>query len=430
MTGLMMDYPLTLSTIFRRAETLYAGREVVTRLADKSLRRTTYGDFAVRARRLARALCGLGIRAGDRVATLGWNHSQHLEAYFGIPLSGAVLHTLSICLADGIALTERDVVTPVVPMFHANAWGLPFACVMVGAKMAMPGPHLDPPSLLDLFQREKVTITAGVPTIWFGVLQLLDANPGQYDISTITRMFVGGSAVPQSLIDAFDHRYGIRIIQGWGMTEMTPLGTLAHVPLAVEGAGDEEIFRYRAKQGRPLPFVEIRARNEGGVAPWDGQTMGELEVRGPWIASAYYNNPDAADRFTDDGWFRTGDIVTIDTTGTIQVQDRSKDLIKSGGEWISSVALECALMGHPSVAEAAVIPVTHPNWDERPLSAVVLKPGAAASPADLRSFLAPQFPKFWLPDAFEFVDAIPRTSAGKFKKSALRERFKDYQLAE
>jgi fatty-acyl-CoA synthase len=538
MTGLMMDYPLTLSTIFRRAETLYAGREVVTRLADKSLHRATYGDFAVRARRLARALCGLGIRAGDRVATLGWNHSQHLEAYFGIPLAGAVLHTLNlrlhpdelafivkhaedravlvdesllplweqvrrqvnvpitivvgasktppdgcldyeallgnstpatdladpdeqsaaamcyttgttgnpkgvlyshralvlhtlgICLADGIALSEHDVVTPVVPMFHANAWGLPFACVMVGAKMAMPGPHLDPPSLLDLFQRERVTITAGVPTIWFGVLQLLDANPGQYDISTITRMFVGGSAVPQSLIEAFDRRYGIRIIQGWGMTEMAPLGTLAHVPLAMAGAGEEEIFRYRAKQGRPLPFVEIRARNEEGLAPWDGQTMGELEVRGPWIASAYYNNPDAADRFTDDGWFRTGDIVTIDATGTIQVQDRSKDLIKSGGEWISSVALECALMGHPSVAEAAVIPVTHPKWDERPLAAVVLKPGAVASPSDLRSFLAPQFPKFWLPDAFEFIEAIPRTSAGKFKKSALRERFKDYQLAE
>jgi fatty-acyl-CoA synthase len=540
MTGLMMDYPLTLSTIFRRAETLYAGREVVTRLADKSLHRTTYGEFAARTRRLARALCGLGIRPGDRVATLGWNHLQHLEAYFGIPLAGAVLHTLNlrlhpdelayivnhaedravlvdesllplweqvrrqvkvpitivvgatktppdgsldyesllassepaplddradpderdaaamcyttgttgnpkgvlyshralalhtlaICLADSIALTERDVVTPVVPMFHANAWGLPFACVMVGAKMAMPGPHLDPASLLDLFQRERVTITAGVPTIWFGVLQLLDANPGLYDISSITRMFVGGSAVPQSLIEAFDRRYGIRIIQGWGMTEMSPLGSLAHVPLAMEGAGDEATFRYRAKQGRPLPFVEIRARNEDGLVPWNGQTMGELEVRGPWIASAYYKNPDAGDRFTDDGWFRTGDIVTIDPAGTIQVQDRSKDLIKSGGEWISSVALECALMGHPSVAEAAVIPVTHPKWDERPLAAVVLKPGAVASPSDLRSFLAPQFPKFWLPDAFEFVDAIPRTSAGKFKKSALRERFKDYQLAE
>src|SRR5262245_1644389 len=536
MLGLMMDYPLTLSTIFRRAESLYSNREVVTRLADKSLHRTTYGDFAVRARGLARALCGLGIRPGDRVATLGWNHSQHLEAYFGIPLAGAVLHTLNlrlhpdelayivkhaedravlvdesllplwdqvqrqanvpltvvvgasktppsncldyetllanagptadladpkedsaaamcyttgttgnpkgvlyshralvlhtlgICLADSIALTERDVVTPVVPMFHANAWGLPFACVMVGAKMAMPGPHLDPASLLDLFQREGVTITAGVPTIWFGVLQLLDANPGQHDISTITRMFVGGSAVPQSLIEAFDRRYGIKIIQGWGMTEMAPLGSLAHVPMALDGSAEDECYRYRAKQGRPLPFVEIRARNEEGLAPWDGQTMGELEVRGPWIASSYYNNPDAADRFTEDGGFRTGDIVTIDVTGTIQVQDRSKDLIKSGGEWISSVALECALMGHPSVAEAAVIPVAHPKWDERPLAAVVLKAGAAASPADLRSFLAPQFPKFWLPDAFEFIDAIPRTSAGKFKKSALRDRFKDYRL--
>jgi fatty-acyl-CoA synthase len=527
----MMDYPLTLSTIFRRAEQLYAKREVVTRLPDKSFHRSTYGDFADRARRLARALCGLGIRNG-------WNHSQHLEAYFGIPLAGAVLHTLNlrlhpdelafivnhandrailvdetllplweqvrrrvnvpitivvgatkappgdgvdyeallaastpatdlqdpdeqsaaamcyttgttgnpkgvlyshralvlhtlgICLADTIALTERDVATPVVPMFHANAWGLPFACVMVGAKMAMPGPHLDPPSLLDLFQRERVTITAGVPTIWFGVLQQLDANPGKYDTSTINRMFVGGSAVPQSLIEAFDRRYGIKIIQGWGMTEMAPLGSLAHVPMTLDGAGEEECFRYRAKQGRALPFVEIRARNETGLVPWDGETMGELEVRGPWIASSYYENPDAADRFTDDGWFRTGDIVTIDSTGTIQVQDRSKDLIKSGGEWISSVALECALMGHPAVAEAAVIPVTHPKWDERPLAAVVLKPGADASPSDLRSFLAPQFPRFWLPDAFEFIDAIPRTSAGKFKKSALRDRFRDYRFAE
>jgi len=538
MHGLMMDFPLTLSTIFRRAEQLFGRREIVSRKADKSIHRYTYADWAVRTRRLARALEDLGIRPGERVATLGWNHGAHLEAYFGIPLAGAVLHTLNlrlhpdelafivkhaedsavlidesllplwervreqvdvpiaivvgatttppdgyldyesllasadaatdlqdpderaaaamcyttgttgnpkgvlyshralvlhtlgICLADSIALTERDVVTPVVPMFHANAWGLPFASVMVGAKMVMPGPHLDPPSLLDLFQRERVTITAGVPTIWFGVLQLLDANPAQYDISSITRMFVGGSAVPQSLIEAFDRRYGIKIIQGWGMTEMTPLGSLAHVPVSMEDADPEATFRYRAKQGRPLPFVEIRARNEDGLTPWDGQTMGELEVRGPWIASGYYNNPAGADRFTDDGWFRTGDIVTIDATGTIQVQDRSKDLIKSGGEWISSVALECALMGHPSVAEAAVIPVTHPKWDERPLAAVVLKPGATASPSDLRSFLAPQFPKFWLPDAFEFVDAIPRTSAGKFKKSALRERFKDYQLAE
>jgi acyl-CoA synthetase (AMP-forming)/AMP-acid ligase II len=235
--------------------------------------------------------------------------------------------------------------------------------------------------------------------------------------------------VPQSLIEAFQRRYGMKIYQAWGMTEMSPLGTVAHLPASIGDEMSDEMFKCRAKQGRPVPFVELRARGDEGMVAWDGKSMGELEVRGPWIASAYYNRDDCGDRFTDDGWFRTGDIVTIEDDGTIQVQDRSKDLIKSGGEWISSVALECALMGHPAVAEAAVIPVFHPKWDERPLAAVVLKPGATATPAELREFLAPQFAKFWLPDAFEFVDAIPRTSAGKFKKSALRERFKDYRLA-
>jgi fatty-acyl-CoA synthase len=243
-------------------------------------------------------------------------------------------------------------------------------------------------------------------------------------------MYVGGAAVPQALIEAFEKRYGLRIYQAWGMTEMAPLGTVAHCPPSMTGATDAVKFAYRATQGRPAPFVEIRARNEDGLVPWDGKTMGELEVRGPWIASAYYNRPDSADRFTDDGWFKTGDIVTIDRGATIQVQDRTKDLIKSGGEWISSVALECALMGHPSVAEAAVIPVASEKWSERPLAAVVLKPGAQASPAELKAFLAPSFSNFWLPDAFEFVEAIPRTSAGKFKKSELRERFKDYRAAE
>ncbi len=538
MTGLMMDYPLTLSTIFRRGETLFRRREIVSRLPDKSLHRYTYADFAARTRRLAGALCRLGIRPGDRVATLGWNHSQHLEAYFAVPLVGAVLHTLNLRLhADELAyivsdagdrallvdesllplwnqlrprvdvptvivlgastpaaaglleyeallaesgpapdredvdertaaamcyttgttgkpkgvlythrslvlhtfglamnhcmgICENDTVTPVVPMFHANAWGLPFACVMTGAKMVLPGPHLDPASLLDLFQRERVTVAAGVPTIWIGVLQHLDSNPGQYDVSSIRAMFVGGSAVPQALIEAYERRYGLRIFQAWGMTEMAPLGTVAQLPNALHDVTDEEKFRYRARQGRPAPFVEIRARGDAGLVPWDGVTMGELEVRGPWVASGYYNRIDAADRFTDDGWFRTGDIVTIDDTGTIQVQDRAKDLIKSGGEWISSVALECALMGHPAVAEAAVIPVAHPTWAERPLAAVVLKPGATASPDDLRAFLAPQFPKFWLPEAFEFVEAIPRTSAGKFQKSVLRERFRNYVIRE
>ena len=538
MNGLMMDYPLTLSTIFRRAESLFGHREIVWRAADKSIRRYNYAAFAERTRRLARALLDLGIHPGDRVATLGWNHGPHLEAYFGIPLIGAVLHTLNLrlhpeelayivnhaedravlvdesllplweqvrplvsvptvivvaaskpvaggyleyetlisraqpardlpdldertaaamCYTTGttgnpkgvlythrslvlhtlglsldhcMGIRESDGVSPVVPMFHANAWGMPFSAVMVGARLVMPGPHLDPESLVDLFHRERVTLTGGVPTIWMGVLQFLDANPRRYDLSAIRAMYVGGSAVPQALIEAFERRHGLPIIQAWGMTEMAPVGTVAHIPGTMAEATDERKFAYRAKQGRPAPLVEIRARNEDGLVPWDGQTMGELEVRGAWVVSSYYNNADSADRFTADGWFRTGDIATIDADGTIQIQDRSKDLIKSGGEWISSVALECALMGHPAVAEAAVIPVMHPKWSERPLAAVVLKAGASASPADLRAFLAPQFPKFWLPDAFEFVDAIPRTSAGKFKKSELRERFRDYRLAD
>jgi Acyl-CoA synthetases (AMP-forming)/AMP-acid ligases II len=340
------------------------------------------------------------------------------------------LHTFGLLLDQGMGLRESDTVLPVVPMFHANAWGMPFGAIMVGAKFVMPGPHLDPASVVDLFVRERVTLTGGVPTIWMGVLQYLEANPGKFDLSAIRAMYVGGSAVPRSLIEAFERGYGLRILQAWGMTELAPLGTVGHLPPSMADAPDDTKFAYRAKQGRPSPFVEIRARNEEGIVAWDGQTMGELEVRGPWIASAYYNRPDSADRFTDDGWFRTGDIATIDADGTIQIQDRSKDLIKSGGEWISSVALECALMGHPAVAEAAVIPVASAKWSERPLAAVVLKPGAAASPQELKAFLAPQFAKFWLPDDFAFIEAIPRTSAGKFKKSELRDRFKDYQAAE
>jgi fatty-acyl-CoA synthase len=531
----MMDFPLTLAAIFRHAEQVFPRRDVVTRRADGSLHRYTYADFGARTRRLACALQRLGVRPGDRVATLGWNHYQHLEAYFGIPLAGAVLHTLNlrlhadeltfivndagdrivlvdeqllplweqvasrtrvdrtivvgatrpvpagyleyeelladaeplsgipdpderaaaamcyttgttgqpkgvlyshralvlhafaVALPNGMGVNEPDAVLPVVPMFHANAWGLPYAAVMVGAKLVMPGPRLDPASLVDLFVRERVTMTAGVPTIWMGVLQFLDANPGVHDVSAMRALFVGGAAVPQAMIEAFERRHGLRVIHAWGMTETTPLGTVSHVPVELADAPDEVTFEVRAKQGRPSPFVEIRARSEHGLVPWDGQTMGELEVRGPWVASAYYNRDDCQDRFTDDGWFKTGDIVTIDARATVSLQDRAKDLIKSGGEWISSVALESALMGHPAVAEAAVVCVASAKWTERPLAVVVLKPGAASvSPDELRVFLAPQFPKFWLPDVFEFVDAIPRTSAGKFLKSELRKRFKEY----
>ena len=300
---------------------------------------------------------------------------------------------------------------------------------MLGAKLVMPGPHLDPASLVDLFQREEVTIAAGVPTIWMGVLQYLDANPGKFDVSTIHSMYVGGSAVPQALIEAFERRYGLKIYQAWGMTEMSPLGTVAKVPAAIDEAPGGDVPRTARSRGARRRSSSCARGETTGSSRGTASRWASSKCAGPGSRSAYYNRDDCADRFTDDGWFKTGDIVTIEEDGTIQVQDRSKDLIKSGGEWISSVALECALMGHPAVAEAAVIPVAHPKWDERPLAAVVLKPGASATPSELREFLAPQFAKFWLPDAFEFVDAIPRTSAGKFKKSELREKFKGYQLA-
>jgi fatty-acyl-CoA synthase len=241
-------------------------------------------------------------------------------------------------------------------------------------------------------------------------------------------MIVGGAAIPQALIEAFEQRHSLRILHAWGMTETTPFGTASHLPSELSTAVDETKYAQRAKQGRPSPFFEIRARNEEGLVSWDGRTMGELEVRGPWVAAGYYQYESGSDRFTADGWFKTGDIVTIDERATVSIQDRSKDLIKSGGEWISSVALESALMGHPAVAEAAVIPVASAKWGERPLATVVLKGGTTVSAEELRAFLAPKFPKFWLPDAFEFIDAIPRTSAGKFQKMELRARFKDYQV--
>src|SRR5262245_16440261 len=437
MHGLMMDFPLTLAGVFRRAEQVFPRTTIATRRADKSIHRYTYRDFANRSRRLAAALRALGIGPGDRVATLAWNNYQHLEAYFGIPLAGGVLHTLNIrlhpdelafivndaddravivdhtllplwekvapqsrvkqvivfgpdgpegpslpdvldyetllagaspipdepdpdertaaamCyttgttgkpkgvlyshralvlhtfaigLASCIGVSGRDVVTPVVPMFHANAWGLPYAAAMMGARQALPGPHLDPASLVDLFVRERVTITAGVPTIWMGVLQLLDANPGAYDLSAMHTMLIGGAAVPQAMIEAFEKRHRLRVVHAWGMTEIAPLGTVSHVPAELDGAAEDVQYRQRAKQGQPSPFIEIRARNEHGLVPWDDQTMGELEIRGPWVAAAYYRRDDCGDRFTDDGWFKTGDIVTIDERATINIQDRSKDL--------------------------------------------------------------------------------------------------------
>ncbi len=335
-----------------------------------------------------------------------------------------VLHTFGVGANNpfGLPVSGEDTILPVVPMFHANAWGYPYLATLNGSKLVYPGPHLDPESLLDAMASEKVNWAAGVPTIWMGILQQLAANPGKWDLSHMKGMLVGGSAVPRAMIAAFA-AYDIPIVQGWGMTETSPVASTGSLPHDLAHVDQDTKFDLMAMAGIPLAFVEVRARIGDEEVPWDGEAMGELEVRGPWVAAGYYDTLEQADRWTADGWFRTGDIVSIHPRGYIQIKDRSKDVIKSGGEWISSVELENALMAHPAVAEAAVIAIPDPKWDERPLAAVVLKHGVAATADELREFLAPNFAKWWLPERIEFVDEIPKTSVGKFKKMALREQF-------
>jgi fatty-acyl-CoA synthase len=533
-----MDYQLTLPALLKRAEDLFGSKEIVTRLPDKSFHRYTYKDFVRRSKKLAVALGDLGLEKGDRVATLAWNQYQHLEAYFGVPSAGLVIHTINprlkgheiayilnhaddkvllidetmaplldgfkdevnlerilvfsasgdapeglqsyeefieggdesafeypeldeddaaalcytsgttgrpkgalyshrclcihsllVCMPDAFGMSVKDTVLPVVPMFHVNAWGIPFAATMIGCKQVFPGPHMDPESLLDALEKEKVNFTAGVPTIWLGILQMLDNDPDKYDLSNLSAMGVGGSAAPEAMIRGFEERHGLHIIHAWGMTEMAPVGTAGYLTPDLLEEPDDVQYKYRAKQGIQLPFIEIRARGDEGFIEWDGKAMGELEVRGPTVASSYYESPEGADKFTDDGWFRTGDVVSIDPRGYVEIRDRDKDLVKSGGEWISSVDLENHLMGHEAVAEAAVIAIPHPKWDERPLAVVVLKEGQSATPDELREHLETSFAKWQLPDAFEFVDEIPRTATGKFLKMALREQFEGYELA-
>jgi acyl-CoA synthetase (AMP-forming)/AMP-acid ligase II len=527
MRGLMMDSALTLSALLRHTERLHGAREVVSRRTDRSMHYYTYGDCLYRARRLGAALHRLGARGGDRIATFAWNHHRHLEAYYGVPASGMVLHTLNIRLGaddlayiasdagDRIALVDEvlwpafekfaarapfehvivmsergvvppgtldyetliaegapedfleiddertaaamcytsgttgrpkgvvyshralvlhtmcavapdlfglsctDTVLPVVPMFHANAWGIPFAAAMVGARQMLPGRFLDAPSLVELMSAERVTVAAGVPTIWVGILDHLDAHRGEQDLSALRYMLIGGSAAPEALIRGFDERHGLRVVQGWGMTELSPLGSMTSDRPHTRSMSPDERYRYRATQGQPAPFIDIRARNDDGLVPWDGLTMGELEVRGPWVAAGYHGIADDA-AFTADGWFRTGDIVTIGPAGELTIQDRCKDLVKSGGEWISSVLLESHLMGHPSVAEAAVIAVPHPQWVERPLAVVVPTAGNPIDAAELRAHLAERFPNWWLPDAFVTASTLPRTATGKVRKLELR----------
>jgi fatty-acyl-CoA synthase len=531
MLGTMMDVPLTVPPLLERAGRLFPRRAVVSRLPDKSIHRYGYGDMRRRALALAEMLVRAGLRPGDRVATLMWNHHVHVEAYFGIPCAGGVLHTLNLrlhpdqlswiandggarilivddillpafeswrgrarfervlvaplsgrpvpagyesyedfiapargdfvappiderdacgmcytsgttgepkgvvythrstvlhCLAislvDTVAIGHADTLLPVVPMFHVNAWGLPYAAVMTGAKMVLPGPHLDPVSLLDLFEQERVTLTAGVPSIWIRILDALDREPSRWKLSPM-RMIVGGSAAPEALIRGFD-RHGQTVIHAWGMTETSPVGTMSRLKIDdAEALDADERYRLRSMQGLPVPLVDVRIVGDSGEIAQDGRQMGELQVRGPWVAGAYYGGAQDPAKFTRDGWFRTGDVATIDAEGYVKLTDRTKDLIKSGGEWISSVDLENALMGHPAVSEAAVIAIPDAKWSERPLAIVVLRQGAAATPDELRAYLAPRFAKWWLPDGFAFVDEIPKTSAGKFLKTALRERF-------
>jgi fatty-acyl-CoA synthase len=337
-----------------------------------------------------------------------------------------VLHSFAEAMKDTFGIGHEDVVLPAASMFHANAWGVPFTAAMVGAKLVFPGLQLDPESLLDLIEKERVSIACAVPTVWLGVLAALEKHPGRWKFAREVSIPCGGTAPPETLIRTLDG-YGFHIKHLWGMTETTPLATTGQLKSYMAGWPEEKKHEVRAKQGWPAAFVELRVMNEEGEAPWDGKTVGELEVRGPWVAASYYNAPEEQHRWTADGWFKTGDVASIDAEGYVKIADRSKDLIKSGGEWISSVDLENALMGHPAVREAAVIGVPHPKWQERPLAVVVLKEGARATPEQLRSFLATKFAKWQLPDAFAFAGEIPRTSVGKFLKLKLRQQYADWK---
>ncbi len=532
MRSTMPDYPLTIQHFLWRATTLFPKKEIVTR-REQGYHRYSYREFGERVAQLAHALRELGVGPGDRVATCAWNNYRHLELYFAVPCTGAVLHTLNprlfpehlqfvvndaedtvifvdaslvpalariagkmpavrhyVCLADGplpdsaltpmlsyedvlrgkptsfdwpaideldaaamcytsgttgqpkgvvyshrstflhtfgaavsdcIGLSEKDCLLPVVPMFHAMAWGQPYAATMVGARQALPDRFLDPASLVELIRQEGVTVAAGVPTVWIALLQYLEKTGTP--LPTVRTVVCGGSAVPQALMEGMA-KHGLTMLHAWGMTETSPLGSVGIVKSSLGKTKDEEL-KVRLKQGVPAAGVEARVASldTGKDLPWDGETIGELQVRGPWVTAGYYRGVDA-DRFTEDGWLRTGDVVAIDPEGYIQIADRTKDLVKSGGEWISSVELESAIMGHPKVLEAAVVAVPHPKWQERPLAFVVPKPDykGALTQEEILAYLRPKVAKWWLPDEVRFIDEIPKTSVGKFDKKVLREQ--------
>lgn len=338
------------------------------------------------------------------------------------------LHTLGVNLSSSISITESDVVLPVVPQFHAMAWGLPYACIMSGADVLMPGPHLQPAALAQLIEEHRVTVAAGVPTIWGGLYYELKAHPR--DLSSVRSLIVGGAAMPRSLIEGFEKDLGVNVCHAWGMTETSPLGTACRLGKAHQNLPDHEKWDIKAKQGRPSPLVELRIVNEEGKElPWDGTTMGELQIRGPWVIRQYYKMERSEDQFTQDGWFRTGDVATISHDGFMNITDRTKDLIKSGGEWISSVALENAIMAHPKILEAAVISIPDEKWTERPMAVVVAAPQAGVvSAEEIIDHLAKQFPRYWLPEKIAVVQSLPKTTVGKFDKKMLRHMYSTGKL--
>ena len=530
MEGLMQDYELTLQHVLWRIERLHQKKEVVTK-RDDGVHRTTYGEIVPRINRLAGALKRLGVKPGDRVATLAWNNFRHLELYYAVPSMGAVLHTLNLRLfpqhlefivndaedkvlfvdqsllpllkpilsripsvktfvlmaegnppstdgfpelldyetllaaesdsypwprlsermaaamcytsgttgnpkgvvyshrsqfihtmgvlqGDNLGVRESDAILPVVPMFHANSWGLPYAIGMAGAKTVFAGRFsADPKSIVELAQQEGVTYLAGVPTVWIALAGYLKQTGER--LPKVHTVVCGGSAIPRSLMETMDE-LGLRMLHAWGMTETSPLGSVARV---AAGTKPEDELRLRLTQGRPAPGVELRITDPatGEELPWDGMAFGEIQVRGPWIARGYYNGYDP-DKLTEDGWFRTGDVAKVTPDGYIQIVDRTKDVIKSGGEWISSVELENAVMAHPKILEAAVIGLPHPKWDERPVVFAVAKPDfkGKVTQEEVIDFLRDKVAKWWLPDEVRFIDDVPKTSVGKFDKKVLR----------
>jgi len=538
----MMQQPLLISSLLKHAEAHHGEQQIVSRRVEGDLHRQTFRELAVRSRRMANALATLGVKHGARVATLAWNGYRHMELYYAVSGSGAVLHTLnprlhpdqvvwiadhaedqvlffdltflplieaiagrvktikafvamtdrahmpagkvpgllcyeelidaasdrfewpsfdenepsSLCytsgttgnpkgalyshrstllhtwaaaLPDSLNASARDVILPVVPMFHVNAWGLPYVACMVGAKLVFPGPFLDGKSLHELFEAEGVTVSAGVPTVWQGLLAHVEAN--NLTFRTMRRTIIGGSACPPAMMRAFQQRYNVDVLHAWGMTELSPLGTVCVLKSKHADAPFEERMAVQAKQGRAVFGIEMKiVGDDGAELPHDGKTSGELLVRGPWVIANYFKgeggNPLRYDHGV--GWFPTGDVATIDADGYMQITDRSKDVIKSGGEWIGSIDLENIAMAHPAVAMAACIGARHPKWDERPLLVVVKKPGAELTRDALLQFYEGKIAKWWTPDDVVFVDAIPLGATGKVQKNKLRDQFADHKL--